>query len=91
VGQQGEVLEHHAHLVAADLDQLGFGAGEQVAPSRKSSPAVGSMSRDRQRTIVDLPEPDSPMMTKISPAPTSSEASRTAPISPASASCSALG
>ena len=38
-----------------------------------------------QRTRVDLPEPDRPMITKISPVRISSEASRTAPISPARA------
>src|SRR5690606_12599003 len=54
-------------------------------------PAVGSTSRDRQRTMVDLPEPDSPMMTKTSPSWTFRLASRTAPIRPAAASCSTLG
>ena len=44
-----------------------------------------------QRTSVDLPEPESPMMTKISPARIANEASRTAPISPAAASCAAAG
>ena len=71
VRQQREVLEHHAHLVAADLDHLARRtrpAGS--APSNRISPAVGSTSRDRQRTSVDLPEPDSPMMTKISPSRT---------------------
>ena len=46
------------------------------APSNRISPAVGSTSRDRQRTSVDLPEPDRPMMTKISPARMSSVTSR---------------
>ena len=46
---------------------------QQIACRRRStSPAVGSISRDRQRTSVDLPEPDRPMMTKISPSRTSS-------------------
>ena len=35
-----------------------------------------------QRTSVDLPEPDRPMMMKISPATTSSETLRTAAINP---------
>ena len=45
---------------------------------RTGPPAVGSTSLDRQRTRVDLPEPDTPMMTKISPAWMSRLASRTA-------------
>ena len=44
-----------------------------------------------QRTRVDLPEPESPMMTKISPASIASETSWTAPIRPAAASSAALG
>ena len=31
MGQEGEVLEHHAHLAPPGLDQLGLGHGEQVA------------------------------------------------------------
>ena len=72
VRQQPEMLEHHAHLVAAQLDQAGLVDGKQVAcPSKSTSPAVGSISRDRQRIRVDLPEPDRPMTTRISPAATS--------------------
>ena len=68
VRQQGEVLEHHAHLVPADLDHLALGRPRAgCSPLNRISPAVGSTSRDRQRTSVDLPEPDRPMMTKISP------------------------
>ena len=37
------------------------------SPSITISPAVGSIRRIRQRTIVDLPLPDSPMITKVSP------------------------
>jgi hypothetical protein len=44
------------------------------------------MSRDRQRSKVDLPEPESPMTMKISPSRTLIEQSRTAPIRLASAS-----
>ena len=60
-------------------------------PSKVISPAVGSISRDMQRTRVDLPEPDRPMMTKISPDAISSVTSRTAPISPAPARSAAVG
>ena len=41
------------------------------SPSSKTSPAVGSTRRDRHRTMVDLPEPESPMMMNISPRRTS--------------------
>ena len=37
------------------------------SPSISTLPAVGSIRRDRQRTSVDLPEPDRPMTTKSSP------------------------
>ena len=57
-------------------------AASRSRPSNSTSPAVGSTSRDRQRTSVDLPEPDSPMMTKISPSRTSRSTSRTAVITP---------
>ncbi len=43
-------------------------ASSRFRPSNRMRPAVGSISRDMQRTSVDLPEPESPMMTKISPA-----------------------
>ena len=44
------------------------GRGRRTGSRRR----VGSTSRDRQRTSVDLPEPERPMMTKISPARMSS-------------------
>ena len=37
------------------------------SPSIATVPAVGSISRVRQRTSVDLPEPDRPITTKTSP------------------------
>ncbi len=40
-------------------------------------PWVGSISRVRQRTRVDLPEPESPITTNTSPGATSKETSRT--------------
>ena len=46
-------------------------------PLTRISPPVGSMSRLTWRTRVDLPEPDSPMMQKISPSATLIETSRT--------------
>jgi hypothetical protein len=47
-------------------------------PSMTMEPLVVSMSRLSMRMIVDLPEPDRPMMTKISPRLTSKETSSTA-------------
>ena len=52
------------------------------SPSRRTSPAVGSMRRVMQRTSVDLPLPDRPMTTKTSPGQTSKETSRRAIIEP---------
>ena len=47
------------------------------SPSMTTSPAVGSISRVRQRTSVDLPEPDRPITTKTSPGATSKDTSFT--------------
>ena len=52
-------------------------------------PAVGSISRVRHRTSVDLPEPDSPITTKTSPGATSKETSLTAAMQPVFSSISA--
>ena len=52
------------------------------SPSRRTSPAVGSIRRVMQRTSVDLPLPDNPMTTKTSPGQTSNETSRNAIIEP---------
>jgi hypothetical protein len=41
------------------------------APSMTICPAVGSTSREMQRTRVDLPLPERPMTTKVSPCCTS--------------------
>src|SRR3546814_13174975 len=45
--QQGEVLEHHAHLVAADLDHLALGAAQQVAALEEDLPG-GRLDQPRQ-------------------------------------------
>ena len=45
--QQGEMLEHHAHLVAADLDELGFACLQQVAAVEGDS-AIGRLDQARQ-------------------------------------------
>ena len=42
-------------------------AFRKSSPSRVNRPAVGSVSRDRQRSRVDLPEPERPISTKNSP------------------------
>ncbi|MCY1276801.1 hypothetical protein D9M68_543490 [compost metagenome] len=46
-------------------------------PFRWMLPEVGSIRRLNSRTMVDLPEPDSPMITKISPRLTEKLASNT--------------
>ncbi|UWN51209.1 hypothetical protein ASALC70_03434 [Alcanivorax sp. ALC70] len=51
-------------------------------PSSSTEPAVTSMSRLSMRTMVDLPEPDSPMTTKISPSRMSKLASETPTVIP---------
>ena len=53
-------------------------AAETSWPAISICPAVGSISRIRVRTRVDLPEPDRPMTTNTSPGQTSIETSRTA-------------
>jgi hypothetical protein len=53
-------------------------------------PAVGSMSRVRQRTRVDLPEPDRPITTNTSPGATSNDTSLTAAMQPVRSSISGL-
>ena len=50
--------------------------------SSRTSPWLGSTRRDRQRTTVDLPDPDNPMMTKISPTWTSKLTSTAAGMAP---------
>src|SRR5687768_13582036 len=47
-------------------------------PSKKTLPSSGSYSRMIQRDSVDLPEPDSPTMPRVSPASRSTETSCTA-------------
>ena len=44
--QQGEVLEHHAHLVAANLDQLAFGRLQEVAALEQNG-AGGRLDQPR--------------------------------------------
>ena len=69
VRQQPEVLEDHGELGggAARAARLSLGLADVLAVEAATSPAVGSISRVRQRTSVDLPEPDRPMTTKTSP------------------------
>jgi hypothetical protein len=46
MGQQGEMLEHHAHAMPADLDQLLLGGGEQVL-AFEHDPARGRLDQAR--------------------------------------------
>ncbi len=36
-------------------------------PSKRTVPAVGSISRSTRRAVVDLPQPDSPTSARVSP------------------------
>ena len=65
VGEQVELLEHHAHP-GAELVDVVFGIGD-VHASKVMVPEVGSSSRFRQRRKVDLPEPEGPIMATFSP------------------------
>ena len=65
-------------------------AARMSSPSRSTSPSVGSISRVRQRTSVDLPLPDRPMTTKTSPGLTSNETSRTAIVPPCAATAASM-
>ena len=47
-------------------------------PSKITDPAVGSISRISRRASVDLPQPDSPTIAKVSPRATASEMPSTA-------------
>ena len=47
MGQQREMLEHHAHLVAADLDQLLLAGAQQVA-ALEDDLAGGGLHQPRQ-------------------------------------------
>ena len=69
--QQAEILEDHPHLVAANVDEIGIGSLQQIATVEKNFTGRGLHQTERQRTMVDLPEPESPMMMKISPTWTS--------------------
>ena len=52
------------------------------SPLNKTDPAVGSIKRVKQRTKVDLPDPDKPITTKTSPGATSKDTSLTAAVFP---------
>ena len=58
----------------------------QFALFTRIAPLVGSIRRLKWRTSVDLPEPDRPMITKISPVPMLSDRSLTPTTQPVSAS-----
>ena len=59
-------------------------------PSNSTWPAVGSIRRLSSRTSVDLPEPDRPMTTKISPSCTAKLASLTPSVWPVRSKMAAL-
>ena len=55
------------------------------SPSMRTVPDVGSINRDRQRINVDLPLPDRPITTNVSPRSTSNDIDRTATVWPVTA------
>lgn len=57
-------------------------------PPKRTCPAVGSDRPLSMRSSVDLPDPDSPMTTKISPGSTVKDASMTAAVVPSARSSS---
>ena len=64
--EQVEALEYHAD-VSAWRGAAPCRSGGSFAPLTVTEPAVGRSSRFMQRTRVDLPAPERPMMPKISP------------------------
>lgn len=59
--QQIVTLEHHAHAPARRA-QLRAGKGSDVLPASMICPEVGRSSSVKQRSSVDFPAPDMPMM-----------------------------
>ncbi len=88
--KQCEVLKHHAEGAAAKLAQLTRARRVTSSPLTRMLPRDGSTRRLRQRSIVDLPLPDSPMTTKISPRVTSKLTRFSATTAPVPARISAL-
>ncbi|GAA4946097.1 hypothetical protein GCM10023238_10560 [Streptomyces heliomycini] len=69
-GKQREVRGDHADLPGADLAQLPVGQRGQVLAVEAHVSGGGSSRPFSIRSRVDLPEPDRPMTTKISPGST---------------------
>src|SRR5699024_4776242 len=67
VGQQVELLEHHAD--AAPTDPLLPGGAARSSPSMSTVPEVGASRWLIRRSSVDFPEPDSPTTPTISWSP----------------------
>ena len=66
-------------------------AANRLRPSISTSPEVGSFKRVMARIKVDLPDPDKPMITRISFSITSKDTSRTAPMYCSAAKAAASG
>ena len=71
-GQQAELLEHHGDVSAGAARRSVASSQETtstiLSPSRTSTwPRVTMLSRLTARSSVDLPEPDRPISTEISP------------------------
>lgn len=65
MGEQVEMLEHHADLLA-DFMNL-FLEEVKFLPLISMVPELGVSSKFKQRRKVDLPEPDGPMIATTSP------------------------
>ena len=64
--QQVIALKHNAHFAPCAAQRLARQGGK-VFPSSSTRPCVGFSSTDKQRSRVDLPAPDMPMMPNTSP------------------------
>jgi hypothetical protein len=82
-GQQAELLEDHGDTFAADAAQVfavgrtDFAAPAHVIDGDGTSPRQTGFRPLTARRSVDLPDPDRPISTRISPARTASEQSCT--------------
>jgi DNA topoisomerase I len=73
-GQQAELLEHHRHPVLPDAAQVAAVGMGHISPAIAvatctAPPAHTGFSPLTARSSVDLPDPDRPISTRISPSP----------------------
>ena len=90
VRQQPIVLEDHRNFPTAEFGEFLRTIGEDVVAVKADLACVGSTSRIRHRARVDLPLPERPITTKVSPASTLNDTSRRATTAPSSSCISSL-